>query len=194
MAFCKNCGNNLPDDAMFCAQCGTPVETASAPQTEQTQATPNPQPVQYQETVRNNNTNTQVDFDVTDVQNNKVMGVLSYIWILVLIPIFAAKDSEYSRFHAKQGVKLCGLSIAYSIVTLIINLIVGAIFRPTYIFFAVAPNPVASAVSIILGLGNIFFLALAIIGIINACQGQRKELPILDKLTFIDDLISKFIK
>ena len=122
------------------------------------------------------------------------MGVLAYIWLLVLIPIFCAKDSEYARFHAKQGTKLCILSIAYSIATLIINLIVGAIFRPSYVLFVPVPNPVATFVSAILGIASILFLVLAIIGIVNACQGERKELPVIDKLTFLDDLVSKFIK
>ncbi len=182
MAFCKNCGTNLPDGATFCAQCGTPVEANPAP---------NPQPVQTQETVNNN---TQGGFDPTDVQNNKVMGVLAYLGILVLIPIFAAKDSEYARYHSKQGTKLCIIAIAYSIATLIINLIVGAIFRPKYALFAYVPNPVASFVSTILGLASIFFFVLAIIGIVNACSGERKELPLINKLTFLDDIVSKFIK
>ena len=189
MAFCRNCGNNLPDDATFCGECGTPVNANPAPQAEQPQATPNQAPVQA--TVAGN---AQGDFNPTDVQNNKVMGVLAYIGLLVLVPVFAAKDSEYARFHSKQGVKLCGLSLAYFICTLIINMIVGAIFPAKRYLFMVQPNPIASVVSIILSLGSIFFLVLAIIGIVNACKGERKELPILDKLTFIDDLISKFIK
>ncbi|MDO4883294.1 MAG: zinc-ribbon domain-containing protein, partial [Oscillospiraceae bacterium] len=28
MAFCKHCGNQLPDDAAFCSNCGTPVDNA----------------------------------------------------------------------------------------------------------------------------------------------------------------------
>lgn len=190
MAFCKNCGTNLPDEATFCPSCGTAVEGAPAPQAEQPQATPNVEPVQYQEAVADN---TQ-GFDAADVQNNKVMGVLSYIGILVLIPIFAAKDSEYARFHAKQGTKLYILSIAYSICTLIINFLVSLVFRPTDLYFYTVPNPVASFISGVLGLASIFFLILAILGIVNACQGERKALPIIDKLTFLDDLISKFIK
>ena len=30
--FCKNCGNQLPDDALFCGSCGTKVEAPAAPQ------------------------------------------------------------------------------------------------------------------------------------------------------------------
>ena len=184
MAFCRNCGANIPDMATFCSHCGTPVQAEQAPQ-------PQAEPIQYQEPINNN---TQGGFNPADVQENKVMGVLAYIGLLVLIPIFAAKDSEYARFHSKQGTKLCVLAIAYGIATLIINLIVGAIFRPTHYLFVYVPNPVASFVATVLGLASIFFLVLAIIGIVNACQGERKELPVINKLTFVDDIISKFIK
>lgn len=30
--FCKNCGTQLPDDAVFCGNCGTKVEVQAAPQ------------------------------------------------------------------------------------------------------------------------------------------------------------------
>lgn len=30
--FCKNCGNQLPDNAVFCGSCGTKVEVQAAPQ------------------------------------------------------------------------------------------------------------------------------------------------------------------
>ena len=45
-------------------------------------------------------------FDPQDIASNKVMGVLAYIGILVLIPIFAAKNSPFARFHANQGLIL----------------------------------------------------------------------------------------
>lgn len=180
MAFCRNCGANIPDTATFCSHCGTPVQTNEAPQQN------------YQEPINNNNA--QVIFDPVDVQQNKIMGILSYIGIFVLVPIFAAKDSAYARFHAKQGTKLCILSIAYSLASWIIKLIVYAIFRPTYYFFVPVPHPVDSFVSTVFGLASAFFLVLAIIGIVNACKGERKALPVIDKLTFLDDIISKFIK
>ena len=46
-------------------------------------------------------------FDKADVEQNKVMAILAYFGILVLIPILAAKDSKFARFHANQGLLLC---------------------------------------------------------------------------------------
>ncbi len=135
--------------------------------------------------------------------NTKVMSVLAYLGILVLIPFFAAKNDEEAQYHTKQGAINCVLCVAYSIATFIINFVVGLIFKPIQktveqISYADAlnyyttgqlpttPHPVATIVSVILGLGALFFTVLAIIGIVNAVKGEKKELPIIGKLTFLD--------
>ena len=35
MKYCQNCGNTLPDEAVFCGNCGTPVKTATSKATEE---------------------------------------------------------------------------------------------------------------------------------------------------------------
>ena len=59
---------------------------------------------------------TNDSFDATDVQQNRVMGILSYIGILVLIPYFATKKSAYARYHTQQGITVLAGEVAYSIV------------------------------------------------------------------------------
>jgi uncharacterized membrane protein len=44
--------------------------------------------------------------DQKDAQDNKYTAVLSYVWILFLIPLLARKDSKFCQFHAKQGLVL----------------------------------------------------------------------------------------
>lgn len=41
--------------------------------------------------------------DDKDIQENKLMAALSYLGILVLIPLLVKKDSKFAQFHAKQG-------------------------------------------------------------------------------------------
>ncbi len=178
MPFCSKCGSNLPEGATFCSSCGTPAQGAAPQQTN------NFNTQQYQQP---NATNAQpMMSDEADIKQNKVYAVLAYIGILVLIPIFAAKDSKFARYHTKQGLLVILPSVAYSILTIIINAIVGAIFRPTTYFWYTAPHPVASIVSIILALGSLVFIALMIVGIVNAAQGKYKELPVIGKLTYLD--------
>lgn len=179
MPFCNNCGANLPEGATFCSSCGTPVQGA-APQ----------QPNNFNAQQPNTFT-AQPMTDEEDIKQNKVYAVLAYIGILVLIPLFAAKNSKFARYHAKQGLLVLVPAIAYSICTLIINAIVGAIFQPTTYLWYTVPNPVASIISIILGLASLVFVALEIVGIVNAAQGKYKEIPVLGKLTYLDSFFNK---
>ena len=45
-------------------------------------------------------------FHPQDIAQNKAMAILAYLGILVLIPIFAAKNSAFAKFHANQGLIL----------------------------------------------------------------------------------------
>ena len=114
-----------------------------------------------------NSPDTTAQFDQADIQSNKVMAVLSYIGILWLVPMLGAKESRFAQFHANQGIVLFLFELAYNVVSQIIQAILGGI-------------PVVGAiVGVILSLLNLVFLVLAILGIVNACQGKAKELPII---------------
>ena len=112
-------------------------------------------------------------FDANDVAQNKVMGILAYIGILFLVPLFAAKNSPYSRFHANQGLVLCLAEVAYGIVYGILSVILMWI-------------PIIGWITIaLLGLVSIVFFVFMILGIINACSGEVKPLPIIGGITIL---------
>ena len=95
--------------------------------------------------------------DQADINSNKVMAIIAYFGILVLIPLFAAKDSKFARFHTNQALIL--------FITEIIAIIISKI-------------PVIGFLGTILScLCSIF----AIIGIVYAAQGKAKELPLIGK-------------
>jgi uncharacterized membrane protein len=98
--------------------------------------------------------------DAKDVADNKVFAILAYFGILFLIPLFAAKESPFARFHANQGLILFLLQIVLYIAGIVL------IFIPY----------IGGIISVLLWLG---FVALAIIGIINAAKGETKELPLI---------------
>ena len=100
------------------------------------------------------------EFDQADIKSNKVMAILAYIGILVLIPIFAAKNSKFARFHSNQGLILF-------LVALIIG-ILGNILSKIHLGF-------------IAWLLDVVVFIFAIVGIINAAQGKAKELPFIGK-------------
>lgn len=98
------------------------------------------------------------------------MAILAYFGPLVLIPLLAAKGSRYARYHTNQGLVLCIVCIAYSIVYGILSSIILAISWRLY-----------SLVSII----GLIGLVLAVIGIINAANGRAKELPVIGKIKLL---------
>ena len=47
-----------------------------------------------------------LEVDPDDAEKNKIFGILAYLGILCLVPIFAAKDSPFAKYHANQGLVL----------------------------------------------------------------------------------------
>ena len=156
MAFCQKCGTELKDGAKFCPSCGASVNAGSK--------------TDFSGTFEkfNDTADTTDQFDAADIELNKAMGVLAYLsWL------FAAKDSKFSRFHVNQGLVLAIVEIVWWIV----EVVLGFILRFIPIFGSIA--------IFLLGLVNIIFLVLAIIGIVNAVNGKAKELPIIGKYRVI---------
>jgi uncharacterized membrane protein len=121
---------------------------------------------------------TTAQFDPKDVEQNKVMGVLAYFGILVLVPLLAAKESKFARFHANQGLILCIAIIAWAIINGLLMAILGGIMLPD-------GWRVYGLIGTLLSLVYIIFSILAIIGIINAASGKAKELPLIGKITLL---------
>ncbi len=103
------------------------------------------------------------EFDGEDIKKNKIMGIFAYISWLVIIPLFAAKDSKWARFHANNGLILAITEIGLWILFGLLGIIpyVGFIFW------------------IIGWLCSLVPIALSVFGIINAVQGKAKELPVI---------------
>lgn len=51
-----------------------------------------------------------------DVEINKNVAILSYVWILCLVPLLGKKNSKFAQFHAKQGLVLFVLEIIASLI------------------------------------------------------------------------------
>lgn len=154
MAFCKKCGAQIADGEELCQACKSQQATNAF---ERVMDTPN----------------TTAAFDPADVSQNKAMGILSYLSILVLIPILAAPNSRFARYHANQGLVLFIVEIAYSIVEMILGMIFGLI------------PVVGTILNAILGLVHIVFIVLSVLGIVNAANGEAKELPVIGKFRLL---------
>ncbi len=171
MAFCSKCGAQIGEEAQFCPSCGAAVGAASGAGTGA-----NGQQTEYRSAAGQQNVN---GFDPADVAQNKAMGILSYLGILVLIPLFAAKNSKYARFHANQGLILFLLEVCIGIVSWIVPSIFLGIWYVGGIYYLV------KALNVIFKLLDLGCLALSIFGIVNAAQGKKQELPVIGKFRLV---------
>jgi len=163
---CPNCNAQNPDNGAFCVGCGQPLQAAPPPAQQFPQyAAPAPAAA-------------PVDNEAQDAQDNKVMGILSYFGPLALIPFLTKKDSPFAQFHAKQGLTLCIVWVAYLIVNWLLGLI--QITRTEYIWgVPVEVKTKPWFITLITFALSVCISILAIIGIINAVKGLKKELPLI---------------
>lgn len=151
MRYCSSCGNHIDENAKFCPVCGARTENKSDSSSFQTK---------FEDFINNftNTANTTADFSADDVNKNRHMAILAYLGLLFLVPLFAAKESPFARYHVNQGMLL---------------------FIVEAVGIAATQIPYAGwAVSAVI---NVFTTALLIIGIINAVKGEAKELPVIGK-------------
>lgn len=141
MANCNKCGAQIPDNTFTCPNCG--ASTVSVEGQDYTN-----------------------QFDPNDIQQNKVMAILAYLGILFLVPLLAAPQSPFARFHANQGLVLFIADIVLGIVAGVCILI-----------------PIAGL--IISSLISLGIFVLMILGIVNAASGKVKELPLIGKIRII---------
>ena len=162
MAFCKNCGAQLDENEKFCHSCGSAVAAENS-----VQGAVDSVKEKFQDF--NNTPDTTADYDQSDIQANRGIAWLSYLGPLFLVPLLSRKTSKFCRFHVNQGVILCIIYVACSVL--------ASIFGSLGKFGTILKFPLA-IVQIVVGV-------FAIIGVVNAAKGRVKELPIVGGIKII---------
>lgn len=189
MAFCKNCGQQIPNGAQACVNCGTPVEQPmyQNPVQQPYQGSAQP-PYQGQQSYQG-----QPMMD-DDVKQNRSIAWLAYLGILLLIPLFVRKRSEFCKYHVKQGALIFCVSIVYFIITRIFLAVVGSIFPGHLYYYAYIPSPIYTVFNLIFTLGSIFLIVIEVIGIVYAATGKYKEVPVFGKIKILDPLMDSIYR
>ncbi len=91
--------------------------------------------------------------DPADIQLNKDIAALSYVWILSVVAFFLRRKSPFVQYHARQGMALFVLSILFWTVPF-----VGKVLE-------------------------LFVLLLGAIGFVFAAQGKWVEVPLVGPLS-----------
>ncbi len=149
MAFCTKCGQQLEEGVNYCPNCGEPQEkTDGNGSANETAKASKPAAGKH-------------------VDNDKLMGILAYLSFLVLIPIFAAPDSKFARYHVNQGLLLLVVEASWSTVKGVLTTVFGLLGLPV--------------MAVVLSVFDLAFVVLMIMGIVNVCNGEEKELPVIGK-------------
>lgn len=152
MPFCRKCGSHLSDNDMRCPSCGAKQSFNSSSRDFKKRLSDI-----YSDIKSNNDFSFQ--FDRQDIAQNKLFAACSYLGILIILPIFAARNSKFVRFHLNQAVVLIISEFALSAVS---KLILGT--------FLLVP-----IIELIVLAGRIF-------GVINSITGKAIEIPLIGKL------------
>lgn len=190
MRYCTNCGRQVDETMNFCPACGAAVikEDASTQQEAQGgQRTENTTgqaqytsygPEQYTQQTYQQESYTSNYTQHTQHSKPKVkepggdifLAILSYLGILVFVPVLAGSKSEFVRHHANQGLVLFICEVVWGILDWLLS---------HFVWFV---NVGIITIGDLLSLMNLVFFVLAIIGIVYACKSEKKELPFIGNI------------
>ncbi len=177
MKTCPNCNNNnVADEAVFCPVCG--ANFSAVPQQNPQQ---NPQQTQNfnqqgyqmppqqapQQPAKDQYDHTD-EFDAADIADNKLYAMLIYLFgpIGVIFALLKKDDSDYLKFHLKQGLKFL---VCYGIV-----IVAMAVLSWTCIVPAVA------------SLALVALYVVQFICFFDVCKNKAKEAYIIRSFKFLD--------
>jgi uncharacterized membrane protein len=95
--------------------------------------------------------------------NRGVMIVLSYLWLLALVPLLVEKDDREVQWHAKHGIVLMVAEIIFWIAVTIVQMALGTIL-----------GCVVGLLSFVVWIG---ILVLHILAIVKGVNGGRLIVP-----------------
>ncbi len=95
--------------------------------------------------------------------NRNVMIVLSYLWLLALIPLVIEKEDREVQWHAKHGLVLTVAELIFWVAFQVLTFVLGSFL-----------GCIVAMIAPIVGLG---FLILHIIAIMKGINGTRLIIP-----------------
>ena len=110
-----------------------------------------------------------LEVDPDDAEKNKVYGILAYFLFFFFVPLVAAKDSPFAKYHANQGLAL--------FLTMVVSLTVLTILE-----FIPFVGFVFGLLHVLVYLG---YLVLLVLGVVNAAAGKCVPLPIIGGIKLI---------
>ncbi len=98
--------------------------------------------------------------------NRTIMIVLSYLWLLALIPFLVEKNDKEVQWHAKHGLVLTAAEVILWMALWVVSIVVGMVWQPL--------SCVISLVMLLIWIGLVVFHVLCMVKGVN---GERLLVP-----------------
>lgn len=161
--FCAKCGSKLPDNVKFCPGCGEPVNTKANPWTQKNAEGGSSDYTAGTSAASMNYSQNPSNGTGGYLEDNKdtsqVMAIVAYITLVGWIIAMAVTGNKRNRF-----------------VNFHLN---QALVIWLFSFLGLVP---------VIGIfWSIFMLILGVLGLVSACEGSMKEVPLLGKIHILKE-------
>ncbi len=104
--------------------------------------------------------------DVPPSGNRAAMVVLSYLWILALVPLIVAGEDREIQWHARNGIALMAAEFLFWIA---FNIVFGVTMGIGCLGFLIGP------------LFGLLFISLHVVAMMRGLKGRRLTVPLLSE-------------
>lgn len=104
-----------------------------------------------------------------DFEKNKILAIMSYIYVLFVVTLVVGTKSPYARYHGAQGLTLFFVTTLYWLFVVSLWFVLANLI-PDFIFYLAMFAPP---------------ITLAVIGVMNAYQGKAQPLPVIGGFTLL---------
>ena len=183
MSYCSNCGYKFEGKENFCPSCGVKIEKKKQKKKN------NEESINEEKTkkVISNETKEKIkqfldvkdiseEFSKEEVEDNKLLGVLSYCGVFALIPYFSNRKSKYVEFHSIQGMNLLITMICYIITYSLLSLIKVTRYVIDWGYMVGSKKVTPLWITLPMTFIGILIFIIMIYGIINVMVNQKHSL------------------
>lgn len=185
MKKCPKCNKTLGARDKFCKNCGEPLTKEEKRKQKKDQTEIFNKIGDNIEKILDTE-DTSKDYSKKDIENNKGLAIISYIGPLSIVSYLKKDESEYTKYHAIQGLNLFIIWCVYAVISILLrkikitktcNVVGGFVLNCE----RVTPWWISFPLDII----AFILLVINIIGLVYAILGKAKKLPVVEKIDIV---------
>lgn len=183
--FCSNCGKQVEEGYAFCSCCGKPLNAGDKMNAEDYKS--NSMNLRKSDSAGQYYTDQYTAIE-RPVINRGLTAIIGYLgWIGFMIGMVGGDRKEgYARYHLGQAL-LINITLSISVILYLIGLpmVAGGYYYNYYIYSISAMYVIGVIIVIVAVAALIYSFICWILGLIRACRGSIKPLPIFGRFRIL---------